>query len=255
MTTIRKAIRSALQRSWVGALEYHLNPKRLDGFGGGAFNGQCFRQLIFVDLVRTCQFEAIAETGTFVGGTTLFIAHNCKVPIYSCEINHRSFQIAKRRLKPYPNIHLTNGDSLKFLSTLPVNADSRAFFYLDAHWLTHLPLAEETEIIFNSFKNFVVMIDDFEVPGDSEYIFDDYGPGKKLSLRDFPYQNDPRVKIYFPRRPAREESGLRRGCIVLSSSNMESKTDSLDCLRRVGSTDLSRMFEDFPRVVLQGQND
>jgi hypothetical protein len=54
------------------------------------------------------------------------------------------------------------------------------FFHLDAHWEGDLPLQEEIEIILGRFPNFLIMIDDFRVPGDSGYGFDDYGRGKML---------------------------------------------------------------------------
>jgi hypothetical protein len=40
------------------------------------------------------------------------------------------------------------------------------------------------------------MIDDFEVPGDSGYAYDDYGPGKRLWFHDFPLHNDNRISAY-----------------------------------------------------------
>jgi hypothetical protein len=230
LSTLKNKIGSLLPQGWVGAIEYHLNPRRLDGFGG-AFNGQCFRQLIFWDLARSCRFEAIVETGTYVGCTTLFLASNCNLPVYSAEISARWLGIAKRRLAAYSNVKFTKADSVAFLSSLPLSQETRIFFYLDAHWLDHLPLRDEIEVIFNKFRNFVVMIDDFRVPSDDGYTYDDYGPGKQLSLRDFPLHMDRRVSAYFPGRPASEESGYRRGCIILASTTMKVAADSLDCLK------------------------
>ncbi len=216
-------------------MEYHLEPERLDSWGG-PFNGQCFRQLIFLDLVRACRFEAIVETGTFRGSTTLFLCHNSKgVPVHSSEINPRFFQIARRRLRASPNLHLYNLDSRAFLSQLRMPRESRIFFYLDAHWSEDLPLADETEFIIRNFNTFAIMIDDFEVPGDSDYAYDDYGPGKRLSLRDFPFHKDSRVSAYSPSRPASQESGIRRGCLVLVSPDLENAVGSLNCLRALDS--------------------
>ena len=215
----------------MGKVEYHLEPERLDSWGG-PFNGQCFRQLIFLDLVRACRFEAIVETGTFRGSTTLFLCHNSNgAPVHSSEIDPRYFQIARRRLRAFSNLHLHNLDSRAFLSGLNLPREARTFFYLDAHWREDLPLADETEFILRNFNTFAIMIDDFEVPGDSGYAFDDYGPGKRLSLRDFPFHKDNRIYTYFPSRPADQESGIRRGCIILVSPDLRDTVDSLDCLR------------------------
>jgi hypothetical protein len=223
-------LKDHLPQSFVGRVEYHLEPERLDSWGG-PFNGQCFRQLIFLDLVRACRFDAIVETGTFRGSTTLFLCHNSNgARVHSSEINPRFFQIARRRLRALPNLHLYNLDSRAFLSRLHLPRESRTFFYLDAHWSEDLPLADETEYIIRNFDTFAIMIDDFEVPADSGYAFDDYGPGKRLSLHNFPFHEDNRICVYFPSRPANQESGIRRGCIVLVSANFKDAVDTLDCL-------------------------
>jgi hypothetical protein len=120
-----------------------------------------------------------------------------------------------------------------FLKTLPLPPETRIFFYLDAHWHQHLPLLQETDWIFSKYSNFVIMIDDFAVPTDEGYTYDDYGPGKQIGLRDFPYHADPRVSAYFPSRRASEESGERRGSIILASTSMAPIVDSLNCLTRV----------------------
>jgi hypothetical protein len=61
MIRLTKAIASWLPKCWRGIAQYHINPLILDGFG--VFNGQCFRQLIFIYLNKTCRFEAIVESG------------------------------------------------------------------------------------------------------------------------------------------------------------------------------------------------
>ena len=106
-------------------------------------------------------------------------------------------------------------------------------FYLDAHWEDSLPLAEEVEIVLLRFKRFVIMIDDFAVPGDEGYTYDDYGLGKRLSLRDFPFHKDLRVRVFSPNRHSSQESGARRGCIVLASCALAPALDSLDSLRHL----------------------
>jgi len=78
-------------------------------------------------------------------------------------------------------------DSREFIQRLDVPRQARTFFYLDAHWEESLPPREELDLIIREFKQFVVMIDDFEIPNDPGYGFDDYGPGKRLSLRDLSF--------------------------------------------------------------------
>jgi hypothetical protein len=93
------------------------------------------------------------------------------------------------------------------------------FFYLDAHWNEDLPLADEIDIIFGRSSNAVVMIDDFEVPGDPGFDYDDYGPGKALNAEYIaPLAEKHGLAIFYPSVPSREETGRRRGCTVLCKS-------------------------------------
>jgi len=89
------------------------------------------------------------------------------------------------------------------------------FFYLDAHREDDLPLREELEIIFTYWQRPIVMIDDFQVP-DSDYAFDDYGPGKTLNL-DYlqPVIAAYNISVFFPAVDVAEETGVKRGCVVL----------------------------------------
>lgn len=89
------------------------------------------------------------------------------------------------------------------------------FFYLDAHWGEDLPLRDELEIIFSKWKRPIVMVDDFQVPN-SDYGFDDYGPGKALNLSYIePVVSDHKISVFFPAVNSSEETGARRGSVVL----------------------------------------
>jgi hypothetical protein len=247
LSTMKTWLIRSLPPSFIGTVDYYMHPEKLDSWGG-PFNGQCFRQMIYTDLVRACKFDAIIETGTYRGSTTLFLALNSAgAPVYTSEINTHAFEVARRRLREIPNIHMFNRDSRDFLSTISLSDNGSSFFYLDAHWLEDVPLAEETELIARKFSTFVIMIDDFQVPNDTGYGYDDYGPGRRLSLRDFPFDSDPRFVFYFPARPSTEESGKRRGCIVLASSDLKDRVDQLACL-------LSGRADRFRRPDLVGPN-
>ncbi len=92
-----------------------------------------------------------------------------------------------------------------------------------------MPLAEETEFIFQNFDNFVIMIDDFQIPGDQGYGFDDWCPGNVHAKR-FSFPSRPRISVYVPNRRSDQESGARRGCVVLVSPGLKAKVDALDSL-------------------------
>src|SRR6185503_7616085 len=126
--------------------------------------------------IHACHFDAIIETGTFRGSTTLFLAHNSGgAPVFTSEVNTRVFETARRRLRAFQNLHMYNLDSRQVLKTADLARYRRPFFYLDAHWLADLPLSEEINVICQKWVDYVVMVDDFQVPDDPGYGYDDYG--------------------------------------------------------------------------------
>ncbi len=222
--------------SWKAALEYRFD-KSLGTEFGGPFNGQKFRQQIFNDLNREVGFKSIVETGTFRGVTTGFMAEKADIPIYTVESEPRFFHYAKRNLNRFKNVRVFNADSRAFLEALIKDESvfkSNVFFYLDAHWNEDLPLFEEVQLIGDNWDDVVIMIDDFEVPEDGDYKFDDYGSGKKLSLD---YLGDELLSnwaVYFPSGRGADDSGIKRGCVVLASKSLQSKVDDITSLRSYG---------------------
>jgi hypothetical protein len=51
------------------------------------FNWQKQRKLIFKELLKTFNFEAIIETGTWIGHTTGYMTNTTKFPFFTCELN------------------------------------------------------------------------------------------------------------------------------------------------------------------------
>jgi SAM-dependent methyltransferase len=236
----RRALRRLLPRQAtdmiheaIGMFDYIRSPDR--GAGWGPFNGQTARQALFVDIIAKAQPHAIVETGTFLGATTELMCQT-GLPVFSIELSPRNYGFARARFWRRRNLKLFQGDSRTALLGLfkgPLNSFSGlvVFFYLDAHWNDDLPLAEEIDIILGRCPLAVVMVDDFEVPSDAGYGYDDYGPGKALvldyirtaisahQLQAF-YPSTPSVADY-PSTPMAAEGlaapgRLRRGCVVLA---------------------------------------
>ena len=140
---------------------------------------------MFRDLVAGLKPCAIAETGTYRGTTTEFMAQT-GLPIYTVEANPANYGFVRARFWRTYNITPVCGDSRPALGELldgPLRDITRhhtLFFYLDAHWNEDLPLAEEIDIAFSRCPFALVMIDDFQVPFDPGYGYDDYGAGKAL---------------------------------------------------------------------------
>jgi hypothetical protein len=217
---MKAIMRHLLGDKAIGVINYLRFPSRGAAWGG-PFNGQLARRALFRDIIINSRPSVIVETGTYLGTTTDFLA-DTGLPIYSIEADPRNYGFARARLWRRRNVTLLQGDSRETLRKLingPLRAlaSSSLFFYLDAHWNYDLPLAEELELIFSRCSAAVVMIDDFQVPFDTGYGYDDYGGGKAL----VPCYIAPAVSVhglraFYPSTSSADESGARRGCVVLA---------------------------------------
>jgi hypothetical protein len=205
-------------------------------FTGGPMNGQAGRQQIIRDLIRSVTFEQIIETGTFRGATTEFLAMVTGAPVATVELVDRYRLFAEARLAGFPGVEVCSGDSRTLLRRLSLTkGNSRTLFYLDAHWELDLPLAEELQIIAGAWSQAVIVIDDFEVPDDPGYGFDDYGSGKSLTAAYLPA--DIRDwKLYYPVVASSAETGARRGSAFLASPRLAEAVDGVPSLRKADSS-------------------
>jgi len=206
---------------WRGFLEYYLRPDRRTAWGG-PFNGQTGRQQLFRDLEAAFRFPVIVETGTHRGTTTEYLLQNSGAVIHTVELAPRFRGFSRARFLLRRRVHLHAVDSREFLQRhlgRPEFQRGPVFFYLDAHWFDDLPLRGECELILQHRVPAVIMIDDFEVPHDPGYGFDDYGPGRRLSLDLLRDMVGECLSAFVPRAPAEMETGARRGCVVLGTTH------------------------------------
>jgi hypothetical protein len=202
-----------------GWLEYGRCPSQRDRWGG-PFNGQSARRHLVEALIANCRSAAIIETGTFQATTTEYLA-TTGLPVFTIESDPRNFGFSLRRTWWRRNVNMRLCDSRAGLRSLldgPLqrHSDRNLLFYLDAHWQDDLPLAEEIDIIFSRCPNATVLVDDFEVPGDPGYGFDNYGNGNSLNhayiaekVRAYA------LSVFYPSIHSSDDDGLRRGCVVL----------------------------------------
>ena len=195
-----------------------VNPKYAPAEDIG-FNGQRHRKRIFTEIINAISFDAILETGTWLGNTTGYMRQTADKPVYSCELNPRFFALAKMRLADLAAVHLNLKDSRKFIQDCRQSdlAAKTVFFYLDAHWYDDLPLSEEMDLIGSCWKQYVILIDDFQVPDDAGYGFDNYGTGKALALELLaPAIKKYNLAVFFPSARSSDETGGKCGCVVLA---------------------------------------
>ena len=218
----------------LAAWEYRFKPELRDPFGG-PFNGQKGRQASFLEVARLLDATGVVETGTFRGSTTEFMAERTNLPVWTVEARLRFYHFARIRLAQLPNVRISLNDSRTFLNRLAVDPSipkRRVFFYLDAHWYEDLPLREEVATITKYWTDIAIMVDDFKVPGDPHYQFDDYGDGRTLSLDYLGPLAQRGLTAFFPTLPATDETGMRRGSVVLADGPAVSRLASAKTLTR-----------------------
>ena len=234
---LKNILRRLAGEKTIGRLEYFLMPSLKNNWGG-PFNGQEYRQRIYRDLIERMPFEAIVETGTFRGATTVLLAES-GLPVYTVEASPRFHAYAKLRLRSLSEcVYLVQGDSRAVLEQLSRDSEmpqGAVFFYLDAHWRDDLSLREEVQLIFSHWRQAVVMVDDFEVPG-TGYSLDDHAPGKVINLEYLEPLNHLDLRAYFPAITADKETGAKRGCVVLCQDPGVARTlDDIKTLSRHSS--------------------
>lgn len=201
-------------------------------------NGQVGRKAIVYAVVEHVAPTVVVETGTHRGATARYLARTTGLPVYTVEVDAPTYRRARRRLRHVANVHPQLGDSRSFLRDLPhagVPDTATALFYLDAHWWTDLPLLEELKIIEQTWRDWVAIVDDFEVPDDPAYGYDDYGPGKALRPEYLAVAGFPKRRLHVPALPGARESGARRGCVVLGSpGRVDAALGQISLLRRFG---------------------
>lgn len=196
---------------------------------GGPMNGQERRQSNVRAMFAAIAFDEVVETGTFRGGTTGWLHEISKLPVFSVESEERFYWFAEARAGQLPGVDIRLGDSRDLLRELAARPQDRTtFFYLDAHWGDDVPRHEELRIIHDRWTSCVVMIDDFQVPGDDGYGFARYG-GKPLDETYLPALAG--WTMFYPAVPSGEETGSRRGCAIFVSGSLADHVRGVPGLR------------------------
>lgn len=199
---------------------------------GGPLGAQPGRQALVRDLFSRVPFDFVAETGTFLGVTTAFLASCSEAPVYSVEVEGVYHRRARRNLRQYPSVHLTRGDSRDFLRSLSErDVGKRGFFYLDAHWLEESPLVDEIRFISSHWTDSVMVVDDFQVPDDAGYGFDDFGPEQRLDRSILPDDALAGFSLFYPALPSSDEPVTARGCVLLASPRLRESVEASPHLR------------------------
>lgn len=109
------------------------------------------------------------ETGTHLGDTLAYMAHNENIQYTSIELADGYYQQAKGRFKSYANVESLHGDSGVLMPSVLSKLTTLALFWLDGHYSGGLtaqgecdtPVSAELQaILASSCKAHVILIDD-----------------------------------------------------------------------------------------------
>jgi hypothetical protein len=175
------------------------------------FNGQVARRRTVEALIQLFEPDALVETGTGLGATTVFLA-STGLPTYSAEIKRLFFLAARVRLRHNKNTSLILGDSPEVLRHLAEHMTLRKpLAYLDAHWWSALPLQQEIDQLLR-WDEVIIVVDDFSVTHDADYRYDThYGHPLSLEMLNLPSS----VLVGFPAESAAGETGGKRGTLYI----------------------------------------
>jgi hypothetical protein len=137
------------------------------GFSGVA--PPSIKRKILMAYLHKFALKNFIETGTYLGDTLAYMAHDKNIHCISIELADNYYKQAKIRFEPYANIKLLHGDSGALMPDVVKQLNVPALFWLDGHYSGGLtaqgdndtPVSAELEAIFTSqCKKHVILIDD-----------------------------------------------------------------------------------------------
>ena len=143
--------------------------------GAIAFNEAPEMGAFFYTLKNDFGIGTVVETGIYQGFTTSFFA-NWFDEVHTIDVGEEYYQNATHTFGNFPHVHCHYGSSEKILpDILPAMQGKPVIFYLDAHWGEYWPLLDELDAISKTHRdNCIVVIDDVQVPGRPDILYDHY---------------------------------------------------------------------------------
>jgi len=135
------------------------------------FHGNKVLQCLVDTVIVQGGVTSFVETGTHYAATALHMAkRHPSLPIFTCEIDENYHAASLATLRPHVNAHLSKESSEKFIARLISEKalGDLPMFFLDAHWYDYWPLPDEVAAIA-ALPRFVLLVDDFAVPGQSHF--------------------------------------------------------------------------------------
>ena len=142
------------------------------------FHGDEYLLELVESIVPMC--SSFIETGCNVGSTASYVARTWpELRVSSCEPDPVAFAVAERTLAPSANATVVNELSPGFLRALfdvePELRQECSLCWLDAHgYGFRWPLADEVAFLTSRCESGFLLIDDFQIPGQPQFAFDEY---------------------------------------------------------------------------------
>jgi predicted O-methyltransferase YrrM len=168
----------------------------------------------------------VIESGSFLGTTSQYLTSMASKKTFSVEINQEFATIANRRLSSeiFNNeLEIIDGNSAVQIPLILNDIEAKTYTilaYLDAHWLDDIPLRDELQSLLTWGGQFIAVIDDFYIPDDLGYGFDQY-ENHRVDISHIP--NSEELSVWVPSQNSSKESGARRGTAYVVSSQLEPK--------------------------------
>ncbi len=142
------------------------------------FHGDTYLKRLVDALAR--EAAVFVETGSNVGSSLADVVRNHPhLECFSCEPDAEAFQVAQEQIEGHGRVHLFPETSQAFLARFERDYADRfrrpVLAWLDAPGYGYeWPLREEVAMLTRCFDRGSILIDDFRVPGEPSFGFDEY---------------------------------------------------------------------------------
>ena len=143
------------------------------------FHGNIMLQRMVDALIVQTGVTSFVETGTHYADTASHVAFgHPELQVFTCEIDEKYYAASVDNLQQYKHVRLFKESSEKFVARLVAeNAlGDLPMFFLDAHWYDYWPLPDEI-LAIAQLPKFLVLVDDFMVPGQPQFETSNGGGG------------------------------------------------------------------------------
>lgn len=159
--------------------QYHASrfyKKRLLARWDNENNPHRIKEKAIIEYCDKYHYNTFIETGTYMGEMVYSLRNNFKT-LYTIELSHTLYEIAKNHFKEFGHINFLQGDSGIVLGKITDKLNEPAILWLDGHYSggvtekgeLETPVMKELQSIFSSPYSHIILIDDARCFGNSDF--------------------------------------------------------------------------------------